>query len=197
MYNNFDNNNNNRDKYNEFSFYPENQQNNNSNGGKIAILIVIAFVTLVAVGTVIMVSLSLAANKNLVSENGDGTNSLGASVQASQQNASSSTENTVVRTDIPTIIQLSTPEDALSIPEIVEKVSPSVVGISCVTYQGTATGTGIIMSEDGYIITNALVVEGGSDFQVVLSKVHNSATFCAGLIGADTQTGIAVLKIDA
>lgn len=194
MYNNFDNNN--RDKYNEFSFYPENQQNNGPNGGKIAILLIIAFVTLIAIGTITMIAFSLATNQKLVSENGNDKNSLGASVQASQQNTTTQ-NNGAIRTDIPTIIQLSTPEDALSIPEIVQKVSPSVVGISCVTYQGTATGTGIIMSDDGYIITNAHVVEGGSDYQVVLSKELNSETFKAELIGADAQTDIAVLKIDA
>lgn len=41
----------------------------------------------------------------------------------------------------PTLEQLASPEDALGLPEIYEKVAPSVVGVSCVTARGTATGT--------------------------------------------------------
>ena len=96
---------------------------------------------------------------------------------------------------------------AEKIPDIVEKVSPSVVGISCMTSSGTVTGTGIIMSEDGYIITNAHVVDGASAISVVLpsnytetdSETANSDeknSIQAELIGKDTQTDIAVIKIE-
>ena len=74
------------------------------------------------------------------------------------------------------MIQLATPTDAMQIPDIVKKVSPSVVGISCMTNSGTVTGTGIIMSEDGYIITNAHVVDGAQAISVVLPNNYTDKT---------------------
>ena len=63
-------------------------------------------------------------------------------------------KETINNKDIPTLEQLAALDNAIPIPQIVKKVSPSVVGISSATAEGTATGTGIIMSKDGYIITN-------------------------------------------
>jgi len=95
------------------------------------------------------------------------------------------------------------PEDAeykdgvLSTEEISAKVRPSVVGV--VTYDvgmsltATGTGSGIIMSEDGYILTNAHVVSGATGILVVLD---NEEEFEAKLIGIDEKTDIAVIKID-
>lgn len=87
--------------------------------------------------------------------------------------------------------------DALTIPKVYEKVKDSVVGI-IVTQAGNATvsqgsGTGIILSEDGYISTNAHVVEGATAIKVVLA---NEKEYQAELIGADSRTDIAVIKID-
>ena len=45
-------------------------------------------------------------------------------------------------------------ENALSLQQIYAKVNPSTASISCVTRNGTGTGTGIVMSADGYVITN-------------------------------------------
>ena len=101
-------------------------------------------------------------------------------------------EPTVIR-DFPTLEQLAAPEDALSIPDIYEKVSPSVVGVSTEVYGGTQTGTGFVISEDGYIITNAHVIDGFIEVSIVDSEMN---TFEAEVIGYDTQTDIAVLKVD-
>lgn len=54
-------------------------------------------------------------------------------------------------------------------------------------------GSGVIMSADGYIVTNAHVVEGGDSFEVVL---YDGVSFEAELMGADSVTDLAVLKID-
>ena len=97
--------------------------------------------------------------------------------------------------DYPTLEQLASPEDALGLPEIYEKVSPSVVGVSCTTvYNGSATGTGIIMSADGYILTNAHVVDDAKEIKIV-DKDFNE--YEATLIGLDSETDLAVLKIEA
>lgn len=55
-------------------------------------------------------------------------------------------------------------------------------------------GSGIIMSEDGYIITNAHVVEGATSLKVMTS---DGETYEAQLIGSDTVTDLAVVKINA
>lgn len=125
-------------------------------------------------------------------------------------------------------ISMAAPEGALTIPQIVEKALPSVVGISSTfeatgsdmgsywgfnfgggygsqTQQMTATGTGIIMSEDGYIITNAHVIyDDESQYKagkaVAVSVVmgdENETEYDAQIVGYDRQTDLAVLKIDA
>ena len=81
----------------------------------------------------------------------------------------------------------------MPLTEIYEKVLPSVVGVSCTLRTGTATGTGIIISEDGYIITNAHVVEDAISVMIVDNDMNE---YEAEIIGSDTQTDIAVLKID-
>ena len=81
-----------------------------------------------------------------------------------------------------------------SIPDVVESVSPSVVGITSRLANGTSTGSGIIFSEDGYIVTNAHVIEGALSVQVSLS---NGSGYSAQIVGSDTKSDLAVLKIDA
>ena len=56
------------------------------------------------------------------------------------------------------------------------------------------TGSGVIVSRDGYIITNNHVVEQGDDIQVTLSDKRN---FAAEIVGTDPKTDLALVKIDA
>jgi serine protease Do len=56
-------------------------------------------------------------------------------------------------------------------------------------------GSGIIVSDDGYILSNAHVVEGADDIKVALA--NDKSEYTAKVIGSDPQTDIAVLKIDA
>lgn len=102
------------------------------------------------------------------------------------------TEPVAIR-DYPNIEQLAAPEDAMSIPDIYDKVSPSVVGVSCSVRGGTQTGTGFVISEDGYIVTNAHVIENYISVMIVDSDLNE---YEAEVIGSDAQTDIAVLKID-
>ena len=57
-----------------------------------------------------------------------------------------------------------------------------------------ASGSGVIMSNDGYIITNNHVIDGASDINVTLS---DRKSYKATVIGADPNTDLAVIKIDA
>ncbi|MGN1097692.1 MAG: S1C family serine protease, partial [Clostridia bacterium] len=94
----------------------------------------------------------------------------------------------------------------LSISEIAQTVGPAVIGISCtVTYtsnygyffggtqQGQSSGSGIIISDNGHIVTNYHVIEGASDITV---KFNNGDECPATVVGGDKETDIAVIKID-
>ena len=83
----------------------------------------------------------------------------------------------------------------LSFQEIYRKYSPSVVLIDIHSRFGIeGGGTGVIMAENGYIITNAHVVEGARQVTVTL---YDGSVFPAVVVGKDENTDIAVLKIDA
>ncbi len=87
--------------------------------------------------------------------------------------------------------------------EVVEKVADSVVEVYTeeVTYSNgygsyisEGAGSGVIFTSDGYIVTNAHVIEDASTITVTL---HNGETYEATLVASDTQSDIAVLKIEA
>lgn len=83
--------------------------------------------------------------------------------------------------------------DALSLREIYAKVNPSVVSIRAAGGYSASSGSGFILSEDGYIATNAHVVGGMTELSVTL---YDGSIFPAELVGADTVSDLAVLKID-
>ena len=85
-------------------------------------------------------------------------------------------------------------EEALSLQEIYSKVIPSVASITCVQQSGTDMGTGIIMTSDGYVITNYHVIENAKQIYVLLGEEDR---YEAVLVGGDETTDLAVLKISA
>lgn len=90
-----------------------------------------------------------------------------------------------------------TTDGALTVKQISEKVRPSVVGVTgenSSAFASASVGSGIIMSSNGYIITNNHVIEGMTRIQVVLD---DGTTYDAHLIGADSRSDLAVIKIDA
>ncbi len=102
--------------------------------------------------------------------------------------------------------------EPLSTPEIVDKVGPAVVGIINKTTYGNAygfygrfygnledeieqsSGSGVIISADGYIVTNNHVIENATTITVVLNTGEEHQ---AKLIGRDASTDLAVIKIEA
>ena len=92
-----------------------------------------------------------------------------------------------------TITLESGEETPLSYEEIYNRCSPSIVSITTASRRGANTGTGIILTEDGYILTNAHVVAGGSHVEVVTFDNHVAT---ARLVGFDADEDLAVLKID-
>ena len=82
----------------------------------------------------------------------------------------------------------------LTVPQIIAKARPSVVAISTVSGWSTGTGSGVIMTEDGTIMTNAHVVSGAQSITV---RVMDGTEYEATLLGMDEKTDLAVIKIDA
>lgn len=126
-------------------------------------------------------------------------------------------------------IQLASTNGSMSVADIVKKVTPSVVGVQSTfsssngntnnnSYGGffgygngqqgnssqgmTGVGTGIIMSKDGYIVTNAHVIYDdeygyGEASSVQIQMSDETTTYDARIVAYDKEADIAVLKIDA
>lgn len=122
--------------------------------------------------------------------------------------------------NLPSLIDIASRSDAKSLPDIVDEIMPSVVGVSSTfeisepyttwgwggfqteTRKKTAvgTGTGIVMTDDGYIVTNAHVVydeeHNAGEAVEVYVLFSDQTEHDAKIIAYDTETDIAVLKID-
>ena len=124
--------------------------------------------------------------------------------------------------DMPSLIDIAARGDAKPLPDIVDEIMPSVVGVSS-TFEAelpeydmfgfttgrsqsqkfVATGTGIIISEDGYIATNAHVIYDSESEYKAGKAVGVSILFSdeseheAKIIAYDIQTDLAVLKVDS
>ena len=81
----------------------------------------------------------------------------------------------------PTGIPNQPNDEAMSLQDIYENTIDSVVSISCSSLHSTSTGTGLILTEDGYIVTNAHVIEGAAVVQVIL---QSKQSYQATVVGA-------------
>ena len=85
-------------------------------------------------------------------------------------------------------------DGALSLQEIYKKCIGSVVSITASAQSGKSSGTGIVLSADGYLITNHHVIENA---QVIAVQTSDDRQFQASIIGSDEASDLAVLKVDA
>ena len=126
---------------------------------------------------------------------GVGGGYLGTRLPASNGSPASSGGNTVLYQSVSN----KTGTGELSVADVAAKAADSVVEIptGSVSYAGqlvqTGAGSGVILSTDGYIVTNNHVVEGASSYTV---RTRNGESYTAKLVGADSKTDLAVLKID-
>lgn len=99
------------------------------------------------------------------------------------------------------LVQTVNTGDELSTVDISKKVGPAVVGITSTvnnvmsifgTTTSEGTGSGIIISSDGYIVTNNHVIDGASQVSVTL---NTGEEYEAKVIGSDSKTDLAVIKI--
>ena len=94
----------------------------------------------------------------------------------------------------PTSVSTMPEEGGISLQQIYEKNISSVVSVRTQAPGGSATGTGVILSKDGYIVTNSHVIENARKLSVLLT---DDRVFTANLVGEDPISDLAVLYIDA
>ena len=102
-----------------------------------------------------------------------------------------------------TIPMVTSTVEGTDITAVVAKASPSVVEITTQIqgqdffmgrYDTEQAGSGVIISEDGYIVTNNHVVNGGSS---VMIRTQDGTEYSAHLVGTDAKTDLAILKVEA
>lgn len=129
--------------------------------------------------------------------------------------------------NLPGLFEIASRSDAKYLPDIVDEIMPSVVGISSLfeietrvnnsfnpwgwgfqsepqVSEGVGTGTGIVMTEDGYIVTNAHVIYmqdtdeyTAGEAKEVSVLFSNEEEYDAKIVAFDIETDLAVLKVDA
>ncbi len=85
------------------------------------------------------------------------------------------------------------PGKSLDVQTLLNKVSPSVVSIHTGTRDGDAAGSGVVLSEDGLVLTNAHVVDGARTIEVDFA---DGRTAEARLIGAVPENDVALVKVE-
>lgn len=91
------------------------------------------------------------------------------------------------------IIALPTQAEQRLLEDVIDEVNPAVVSIAVdVNEDEQALGAGIIISADGYVVTNAHVMENAKKITL---QIPNGETFAATLVGIDEKTDIALLKV--
>lgn len=103
----------------------------------------------------------------------------------------------------PVITNSTSTASALSVADVADLAANSVVEITTSVegnnyflgnYTATGNGSGVIISKDGYIVTNNHVINGASKVEVTLKDGSN---YEAKVVGSDSRTDVAILKIDA
>ena len=116
----------------------------------------------------------------------------------SQKASTASGTSTVLESDRTATTNAQTQKvqagDAMSVADIYNTYSNSVVCIQVSTSNGTGAGTGFVITEDGYIVTCYHVIDGATDIAVTFP---DSTSYAATLVGGDADNDVAVLKIDA
>ena len=134
----------------------------------------------------------------------------GGGLLAQQQNEATTSNNgfgdtTNSLTTTPSLTTVASTSTTLSVEEIARRTADSVVEITTETvdtghgfgmgqYISEGAGSGVILSSDGYIVTNNHVIEGANKITV---RLRNGDSYAATLIGSDEKTDVALLKIEA
>lgn len=98
---------------------------------------------------------------------------------------------------VPTPTVGVSPGVGMTIAEVARQVSPSVVQLEVVGVNGNGgTGSGFVVRDDGYIVTNAHVATAGGANADILVYMPNGDTLTGSLVGYSTDYDLAVVKVD-
>lgn len=189
----------------------------------------VAAMAIVSVGSIGIYNGVHNSNKLVAAESStSASDSTDTTANTTTQDSSSKAQSTTVKGDAAkSWIELASGTNAMSISDIVKKVTPSVVGVQATfkmpnnynynygfgmfgngnsgngdnSGSMTGVGTGIIMREDGYIVTNAHVIYDseygcGEATAVEIRMSDEETTYDAKVVAYDIETDLAVLKVD-
>ena len=175
-------------------------------GGLIAVLLVIVIFLCGLVSALGVVNIRLFTQLNALSQphedplsfindNSDEDEILPSEASAPTELSAQFSENDALvlnpsPNSIPNVLQ----EGGMSLQDIYEKTIHSVVSITATSSAGSSTGTGVIISESGYIVTNYHVISNAKVISVLLT---DDRVFTASVIGSDEISDLAVLQIQA
>ncbi|HIT94936.1 MAG TPA: trypsin-like peptidase domain-containing protein [Candidatus Faecivivens stercoripullorum] len=184
--------------YNRISYNPNGTSARGRNGIKVFAIIV---TVLLVITTTVLLGLTVSSQQPLESQLSVTTETSSEVSESSSMQRPDQDEIEVPELNITSHAEEDTyisSDGKLTTTQIHEKVRPSVVGILNYSAENSLTadssGSGIIVSSDGYILTNAHVISGAANLVVVLD---NNEEYAAQLIGSDVSTDLAVIKIDA
>ncbi len=132
-----------------------------------------------------------------------GAAGFGGGYLASQINQTEVDESTGISASNVSYVQTASTSSSMSVADVAAMTADSVVEITTetVTTNGwmgqmveSGAGSGVIISEDGYIVTNNHVIEDASKITV---RLRNGQEYAATLVGTDAKTDVAVIKIEA
>jgi putative serine protease PepD len=123
-----------------------------------------------------------------------GVSGAGVTLLATGQNNASGATNT----STPQNITVNDPKNVNSVTAVALKAAASVVTIQVSSSSAGGTGSGVVLSKDGYVLTNAHVVtlEGAAANPTVKVETSNGKLFDAKIIGTDSIADLAVIKVD-
>lgn len=96
----------------------------------------------------------------------------------------------------PQTITVTNPMDATAITAVAATALPSVVTLQVQSSQAAGSGSGVIISADGHIVTNAHVVSVGGETQSIRVATTDGKLWQGTIVGTDPLSDIAVIKID-
>ncbi len=186
-------------------------------GASTGLVIVLTVIVMLLIGSIAGMIIYSASNKQNNNNIPDNNNSFGFTIpeETKPQEEESTTAPNNEKSDYSDKTKsnykglelLSKPKDANKNSKYTSeyafnRVSESVVGIVCYIDEITnvencdSQGTGIIITEDGYVITNSHVISNSKTAYKIQVIMDDGTTYNAGVVGFDSRTDIAVLKID-
>jgi len=98
----------------------------------------------------------------------------------------------------PANITVNNPDNATTVTAVAASASPSVVTISATSSDAGGTGSGVVLSKDGYVLTNTHVVtlDGATGDANIKVQTNDGRLFSAKVVGTDPISDLAVIKVE-